>query len=290
MNDPMRNRSVGVPAARSVLLTVLGEFVLPRADRGVWQTTLVDALVALDYKVPAARQALARSIGDGWLATKRHGRRSFVALTEDTDAMLESGAKRIYGFGDEYEWDGHWLLVVLRVPEERREVRHQARTQLAWSGFGSLGGGLWISPHISRESDLRRIGGDGSVAELMTFRAELGTFGRPEEIATNAWDLNALSDSYLGFIERFAKVRPSSPPTVFAAQTLLVHAWRKFPFLDPDLPRSSSRPNGREPGRSNCSATATSVGMTVRRRSLTRSKPCAELPEYAVRPPLSPQL
>ena len=23
---------------------------------------------------------------------------------------------------------------------------------------------------------------------------------------------------------------------MFAAQTLLVHAWRKFPFLDPDLP------------------------------------------------------
>ena len=237
MNDPLRNRSVGVPAARSVLLTVLGEFVLPRSERGVWQTTLVDALVALDYKVPAARQALARSIGDGWLSTRRHGRRSWVTLTEGTATMLGSGAKRIYGFGDEYEWDGRWLLVALRVPEERREVRHQARTQLVWSGFGSLGGGLWISPHTDRESDLRRIAADGSVAELMSFRAELGDIGRPEEIVTDAWDLNALSDAYLAFIDRFAKFKPSSPSTVFAAQTLLVHTWRKFPFLDPDLPR-----------------------------------------------------
>jgi phenylacetic acid degradation operon negative regulatory protein len=29
-----------------------------------------------------------------------------------------------------------------------------------------------------------------------------------------------------------------SPASVFAAQTEMVHAWRKFPFLDPDLPES----------------------------------------------------
>ena len=28
---------------------------------------------------------------------------------------------------------------------------------------------------------------------------------------------------------------------MFRAQTLLVHAWRKFPFLDPDLPEACCR-------------------------------------------------
>ena len=69
--------------------------------------------------------------------------------------MLTAGAERIYGFGEPWEWEGRWLLVVLRVPEERREVRHQVRTRLAWAGFGSLGGGLWISPHVEREAELR---------------------------------------------------------------------------------------------------------------------------------------
>ena len=48
----------GPPAARSVLLTMLGEYVLPLRD-GVWQETLIAALGVLDYKTHAARQALA---------------------------------------------------------------------------------------------------------------------------------------------------------------------------------------------------------------------------------------
>jgi phenylacetic acid degradation operon negative regulatory protein len=31
-------------------------------------------------------------------------------------------------------------------------------------------------------------------------------------------------------------MRPRGAEAVFRAQTLLVHEWRKFPFLDPDLP------------------------------------------------------
>src|SRR5215212_8629938 len=59
MDDALRRRSVGPPAARSVLLTLLGEFVLP-TPKGVWQETLIHALGALEYKTQAARQALAR--------------------------------------------------------------------------------------------------------------------------------------------------------------------------------------------------------------------------------------
>jgi hypothetical protein len=51
---------VGSRDARSVLLTVLGEYVLP-LDDGVWQETLVRSLEALGHKTQSARQALARS-------------------------------------------------------------------------------------------------------------------------------------------------------------------------------------------------------------------------------------
>ena len=226
---------MGAPAARSVLLTVLGEYMLPQRD-GVWQETLINALVALDYKPQAARQALARSITAGWLRTERHGRRSRVRLGDDTAAMLRAGAERIYGFGEPWPWDEHWLLVVLRVPEQRREVRHQVRTRLAWAGFGSLGGGLWISPHVEREEELRDLAGDDSLAELLSFRAQLGTLGEPEKVIAEAWDLDAVAGAYREFIDAFARSRPKAPEAVFRAQTLLVHEWRKFPFLDPDLP------------------------------------------------------
>jgi phenylacetic acid degradation operon negative regulatory protein len=35
VEDVLRRRSVGAPAARSTLLTILGEFLLPRPD-GAW--------------------------------------------------------------------------------------------------------------------------------------------------------------------------------------------------------------------------------------------------------------
>lgn len=235
MSDQFRRRSVGAPAARSALLTVLGEYVLPLGG-GVWQETLANALAAVGYKTHAARQALARSVTGGWLRTERHGRRSRVYLTDETADMLRTGARRIYGFGEPWPWDGQWLLVALRVPEERREVRHQVRTRLAWAGFGSLGGGLWISPHVEREEELRDLSGDGSVAEMLSFRAQLGTLGEPQRLISEAWDLEAVAAAYRDFIDAFSRQRPKAPEAVFRAQTLLVHEWRKFPFLDPDLP------------------------------------------------------
>ncbi len=237
MNDPLRRRSVGAPAARSALLTVLGEYVLPTSG-SAWQETLIGALGGLDYKPQAARQALARSIADGWLRTERHGRRSRVHLTPGTAAILTSGAERIYSFGQPWEWDGQWLLVVLRVPEESRHIRHQLRTQLAWAGFGSLGGGVYVSPHVEREAELRTMADGNAAAEVQSFHARFGEVGRVEEVVANGWDLDAVAGTYREFISRFQHLRPKTPEAVFEAQTRLVHAWRKFPFLDPDLPET----------------------------------------------------
>jgi phenylacetic acid degradation operon negative regulatory protein len=119
------------------------------------------------------------------------------------------------------------------VPEERREVRHHVRTRLAWAGFGSLGGGLWISPQADRELELSDV---DSAAELLSFQATIGTLGDPARVLAEAWDLDAVAAAYRGFVARFRRLRPRTPAAVFRAQTELVHEWRKFPFLDPDLP------------------------------------------------------
>ena len=145
------------------------------ADLGsAWQETLISALGRLDYTPQAARQALARSIADGWLRAERRERRSRVLLTPGTSTMLTSGAERIYSFGRSWDWDGQWLLVVLRVPEQSRHVRHRIRSQLAWAGFGSLGGGVYLSPHVEREAELRTLADDNSAAELQSFHARFG--------------------------------------------------------------------------------------------------------------------
>jgi phenylacetic acid degradation operon negative regulatory protein len=237
MNEQLRKRAIGVPAARSLLLTVLGEYVLP-LEQDIWQETLVGALTTLGYSQQAARQAVARSVRDGWLTTERQGRRARMALSGSTRVLLETGAQRIYSFGAATSWDGRWLIVVLRVPEENRAVRHQLRSGLAWAGFGSLGGGIWLTPHVDREREVKATVQEEPLAEAVSFVAEFGTVGDPHQIIASAWDLEKVRAQYDTFITQFSRIRPSDPVACFRELTLLVHAWRKFPFLDPDIPES----------------------------------------------------
>src|ERR1700760_915675 len=64
---------VSVGSARSLLLTVLGEFVMP-SGQAVWTSTLLHALVGVGTAENAARQAIARSAAAGWLGGGKDGR------------------------------------------------------------------------------------------------------------------------------------------------------------------------------------------------------------------------
>src|SRR3954447_12180341 len=231
VDDVLRRRSVGAPAARSTLLTILGEYLLARPD-GAWQEALFGSLRLLGFTPSAARQAVVRSARERWLEGERIGRRSRMKLTASSAELLRDGARRIYAFGGPVAWDGRWLLLVLRVPEPRGELRHGLTTQLAWAGLGSLGGGLWITPHVDREALI----GAEEPAQLLSFRAELGALGGTEKVINEAWDLPGLREHYEQFVADFVKLRPRGGAAAFAAQTALVHAWRRFPFIDPDLP------------------------------------------------------
>ena len=145
-------------------------------------------------------------------------------------------------------------MLVLRVPETRREVRHQVRTRLAWAGLGSMGGGVWLTPHVGREAELRDAIREAPAAEATSFVASLGALGRAEDVVAAAWDLDEVREQYEAFIDDFAAIRPSSDEAFFRMQTLLVHAWRKFPFVDPDLSvRAAARRAGRAGARTSCS-------------------------------------
>jgi hypothetical protein len=94
-----RRREVGDTSARSLLTTVLGEYVLPRG-RPVWTSALVETLALFGVEEKSARQALARTAkGAGWLASERVGRRTRWALTPPGRRLLTEGAQRIYDFG-----------------------------------------------------------------------------------------------------------------------------------------------------------------------------------------------
>ena len=71
---------VSVGSARSLLLTVLGEFVLP-SGQAVWTSALLHALVGVGTAENSARQAIARSAAAGWLEGRKDGRQVRWRLT-----------------------------------------------------------------------------------------------------------------------------------------------------------------------------------------------------------------
>ncbi|GAA3816752.1 PaaX family transcriptional regulator [Amycolatopsis thermoflava] len=232
-----RRREVSHTSARSVLMTVLGEFVLPR-DRPVWTSTLVDVLGMFGVEEKSARQALARTAAEGWLVSQRQGRRVRWSLTAPGRRLLTEGAERIYGFGRaDTPWDGTWLMLLVSVPETKRDLRHSLRTRLTWAGFGSPTPGVWICPDPSRQDEANSIVRElGLDAEAMSFVASYGRIGDEDAMVARAWDLTALEERYEDFIDEFAALAPESGEAVLHAQTRLVHEWRRFPFLDPRLP------------------------------------------------------
>ena len=233
-----RRREVGGGSARSLLMTILGEFVLPAA-RPVWTSTLVYVLAMLDVEEKSARQALARTAAEGWLSSDRVGRRVRWHLPAHGRRLLVEGAERIYSFGGEHrDWDGRWLVLLISVPETLRDLRHTLRTRLNWAGFGTPTPGVWISPRADAEADVHAILADLALPNrAMSFVAGYGTVGEQADMVAAAWDLADLATRYAQFITDFESLAPDTPDDVLCAQIQLVQAWRRFPFLDPQLPR-----------------------------------------------------
>ncbi|MBK1786962.1 PaaX family transcriptional regulator [Prauserella cavernicola] len=231
-----RRREVSHMSARSLLMTLLGEFVLPR-DRPVWTSALVDALGMFDVEEKSARQALARTAAEGWLESERVGRRVRWSLTPPGRKLLTEGARRIYDFGStERTWDGTWLVVLVSVPETKRDLRHQLRTKLTWAGFGSPDPGVWVTPHVSREQEALGILTDLGLGDGLSFAGSYGAIGDESTMVARAWDLRELETRYEEFVDAFTALEPTDGDAVLDAQTRLVHEWRRFPFLDPQLP------------------------------------------------------
>jgi len=227
-----RRHAAGAVSARGMLFTVLGEFVLPTGG-SAWTSAFIETFARLGVEEKAIRQALARTAADGWIRPQRYGRRTRWRLTPAGDRLLTEGTERIYAFaGSQPAWDGSWLLVLARAPESDRAARRLLRTRLSWAGLGSPAPGVWITTHADRRDEVQQVLRQAGVADGQAFAAEhLG--GDLPALVAQAWDLPAIERRYEEFLAGFAS--PGAPdPLVRLIE--LVHAWRRFPAIDPGLP------------------------------------------------------
>lgn len=230
---------------QDLVFTLFGDFLLHRPGP-VWVGSLIALLEPLGLSATNVRTVLSRMAKKGWLESERHGRRSYYSLTGRGRRLLEEGETRIYRPRDQADWDGHWTLVAYSIPEERRAQRDRLRVRLEWLGFGSLGNGLWISPHdvAARVEEVAR---DLEVAsDLEVFRGDHVGRSPSSQLVRHCWDLASLNAEYEEFIDRHLDdcvvlkdgVDSIEPREAYVRRFNLVHEFREFPLRDPFLPRA----------------------------------------------------
>jgi phenylacetic acid degradation operon negative regulatory protein len=230
-------RRGGGASARSMLLTLLGEFVLPTGG-WAWTATVIEAMSTLGVEAATTRQALTRTAAAGLLVSERHGRRSRWRLTPAAVRLLIEETQRIYDFGRSGpEWDGRWLVVLTTVPETNRHLRYRLRARLGWYGMAPLAGGVWLSPWPDREGGVIAALDDLDLrAGAISFVGAPGGLGDIEARVAEIWNLDGLEAQYRTFIETAGEADPGDEREAFAVLLGLVHDWRHFPAADPGLP------------------------------------------------------
>ncbi len=236
----------GAVSTQFVIFNLFGDYILPRGG-AIWTNNLLRMLGLLGIGERAARSTLSRMKQEGWLATRKFGRRTQTSVTRRGRAILEQGNQRIFEPPLE-RWDGQWRLVVYSLPEEKRELRNELRKKLVWYGFGNLAPGAWVSPH-ERQAELEAILDELAVrrhVSLFTGR-HVGSLS-DRELVARCWDIPGLEQEYRAFVRRHLRANDElraahaagaaspAPDICFVRRFWLTYDFQPFPRKDPNLP------------------------------------------------------
>lgn len=231
---------------QSMLFTIYGEYVRHYGSE-IWIGSLTKLMGEFGLSEPAVRAAISRMLRQGWLVSRKVGNRSYYSMSERGKKRLEEAAARIYKV-DKDKWDGKWCIVSYNIPEERRALRDQLRKELGWMGFGMLTTSTWISPN-RLEQRVKELTEAYEITEhVEIFHAGHLGWSDAKQLVQKCWDIDEINGKYKEFIDTYRdkyeelanKLRHNhevADSRCFVEKTILVHEYRKFLFIDPDLPQ-----------------------------------------------------
>jgi len=231
--------------SQDLVFTLYGDYLRHRGGEA-WTGSLLELLGHLGLSEQAVRSTLSRMSRKGWLKGRRVGNKSYYSSTPKSIALLEEGAQRIFQPRSDL-WDGRWYLLVYSIPEKERPLRHRLRKRLTWLGFGSLSNATWISPRDRRREVEGVVNSLGIQGHVEIFTAEHLGFASDQELVERCWNLEELNRAYAAFIAqhepgfldykgRVAEGDSLEPNECFVRRFMLVHEYRSFPYVDPNLP------------------------------------------------------
>jgi phenylacetic acid degradation operon negative regulatory protein len=222
---------------QDLVVTMLGTYVRPFA-RAVWSGGLVALLGEFGFSDGAARAALTRLVRRDLIVRERSGRLVHYRLTPRCERLLIEGDGRIFALGRLPADAGPWTVVWHQIPEDRRLERTRLGRRLRFLGFGSVQDSVWVAPHDHSSEVAELLGelGVAGFASVFVASVRVGP-GLPAMVA-RAWDLSGLEDRYDAFCSGFEPYVSASlgDQEAFMIRTRLMHAFRAFAQLDPELP------------------------------------------------------
>lgn len=219
-------------------MTMFGGFLDPRSDP-LWAGGLVTALGYFGISTAAARISLARLVQRGLAHRERTGRNAYYTLSDRALELLEDSDERIYSLDQRDEPAAIWTIVWHALPESRKVQRSQFVKSLRFHGFGQLQDGIWVSPrdYVAEVTDLADKLDVGDA--IAVFRAEPSADVARGPLLGHLWQLKDVSDRYHRFAthyRRFAEPQRRTEQQAFIACTEVLHSFRSFASLDPELP------------------------------------------------------
>lgn len=226
---------------QDLVLTIAGAH-LRRPGQVAWSGGLVEVLEGFGFSAGAARAALARLVNRDLLARTRTGRLAFYALTERAVALLVEGDERIFSFGRAQPATERWTVLWHAMPESLRVERARFASRLRFLGFGSVQDATWVAAR-DREAEVRRLLHQlGIEAYVSVLVGRLAHDPPPRALVAQAWRMEETAARYEAFIadqRDLLSARGRSrlePAQAFRRRMLMLHRFRAFPSLDPELP------------------------------------------------------
>ena len=235
-------------SARSVLVTVLGDSVLP-VTKTLWLSSLFELAAPFGFSERLVRTSMFRLVSEGWVSNERVGRRSRYSLTLLAVRESEDAERRIYT-ADRAGWDGSWTFAVLNTASMPAPERERIERHLRWHGFVALGRGLLASPSVTVPGLRELLHLVKPAAALPIGRAELDDLDRlvDEGYFASAFHTDDTEHEYRDFLASYElwqrRDLDSVPPLdAYGLRTLLVHELRRIRLRAPDMPAALLPPD-----------------------------------------------
>lgn len=225
---------------QELVLTFFGAYVRPR-ERPVWSGGLVNLLGEFGISPGAARVALTRLTARDRLRRAKAGRLVHYTITPRTAAILAEGDDRIFSLGQAHDDGEVWTVLWHTVPEDRRLDRSRLTRRLRFLGFGAIQDGTWIAPRDHEKELANLLTELGLLDYASVFVGRPSAALDPHRLVARVWDLDGLAARYDEFVAQYGQFDAAALRRLTDRQALqlhaqMVHTFRQFPNLDPELP------------------------------------------------------